>query len=105
MSKVITEERFDDIKKFLNTPVLTKPSLSYAADEFGYSRGTISLINRFDSFEEYKDWRKNSYKEYLANQMALIAEERKLVRAEIDKFNNEWYFQTKYMDERDGTRK
>jgi hypothetical protein len=96
MNRKITEERFEEIKKFLNTPILVKPSVSYVADEFGYSSGTIAAINRFDSYKEYRDWqhkRQNEYsKRYLANEMAMIAQERELAAEEIDKFNNEWFF-------------
>ena len=56
MSRKITKERFEEIKNFLNTPILVKPSIRYVADEFGYSSGTIALINRFDTYKEYKDW-------------------------------------------------
>lgn len=96
MSRKITEERFQEIKKFLNTPILVKPSVRYTADKLGYSNGTISTINRSNNYKEYKNWQKQRQnehvKDYLADEMAMIAEERRLAVEEINKFNNEWFF-------------
>lgn len=92
MNKKITEERFNEIKKFLNTPILIKPSIRYVADEFGYSSGAISLINRFDTYKKYKEWQSQHIKRYLDNEWMRMSEERKSAVEEIAKFNNEWFF-------------
>jgi hypothetical protein len=89
MNKKITEERFNEIKKFLNTPIVIKPSIKYVADEFGYSSGTISLINRFDTYKKYKEWQSRHIKRYLDNEWIRMPEERKSAVEEIAKFNNE----------------
>lgn len=96
MNRKITRERFDNIKKFLNTPILAKPSIRYVADEFGYSSGTIAQINRFDTFEEYKKYQMERIKQYdkdfLENDMRFIKQEQEKAKIDIEKFNNEWFF-------------
>lgn len=96
MSRKISRERFNNIKKFLNTPILVKPPIRYAADVFGYSSGTIALVNRFDTFEEYKKYRieriKQYDKDFLENDMKFIKQEQEKAKIEIKKFNNEWFF-------------
>ena len=92
MSKKITRERFDEIKKVLNTPILVKPTIRYVADEFCYSSGTISQINRFDTFEEYKKYQKYHMKRMIENDMRFIKQEQEKAKIGIEKFNNEWFF-------------
>lgn len=96
MSRKITSDRFCKIKKFLNTPILVNPPIRYVADKFGYSSGTVSQINRFDTFEEYKKYQTEKIKQYnsdfLANEMNYAKSERERAKKEIDKFNSEWYF-------------
>lgn len=92
MSRKITQEKFNEIKKFLNTPILTKPTIRYAAEEFGYSSGTIALINRFNTFEEYKKKQTEYYKQFLENEMRFIKQEQEKAKMDIEKFNNEWFF-------------
>ena len=50
----ITEEKFNEIKRFLATDILVKPSVRYAAEEFGYSSGTVSCINNCKDYREYR---------------------------------------------------
>ena len=96
MNRKITRERFWEIKEFLNTPILVKPSVRYVADEFGYSSGTIAQINRFDTFEEYKKYQVERLKQYdsefINNDMNYAKSERERAKEEIERFNNEWYF-------------
>lgn len=67
MNRKITEERFNEIKKFLDTPILMRPTGSFAAEEFGYSTGTIALINRSETYEQYKKYQKEHNDRYLLN--------------------------------------
>lgn len=67
MNRKITEERFNEIKEFLNTPILMRPTGSFTAEEFGYSKGTIALINRSESYEQYKKYQKEHNDRYLLN--------------------------------------
>lgn len=67
MNRKITEERFNEIKEFLDTPILMRPTGSFAADHFGYSTGTIALINRSESYEQYKKYQKEHNDRYLLN--------------------------------------
>lgn len=96
MNRKITKGRFEEIKKFINTPILVNPPIRYVADEFGYSSGTVAQINRFDTFEEYKKYqverRKQYDSEFLDNEMNYAKSERERAKGEIDRFNNEWYF-------------
>lgn len=92
MSKKITQKKFNEIKKFLNTPVLAKPAIRYVAEQFGYSAGTIALINRFNTFEKYKEYQTERLKQYLENEMRFIKQEQEKAKIEIEKFNNEWFF-------------
>lgn len=92
MNRKITEERFNEIKEFLNTPILVKPSVVYVAENFGYSTGTIAQINRFDSYKEYKDWQHQAQKRHIENEMNLLSKEGREARKEIENFNNEWFF-------------
>lgn len=92
MKKVITENIFNEIKTFLNKPILVKPSIKYTAKQFGYNSGTISLINRFNTYKDYKDWQKQHIQRYLDNEFIRIAEERQAAMKEIHDFNNEWFF-------------
>lgn len=92
MSGKITQKKFNEIKKFLNTPILAKPPIRYVAEEFGYSSGTISLINRFNTFEEYKKYQTTRVNRDLANEMLFIKQEQEKAKIDIEKFNNEWFF-------------
>lgn len=102
MSRKITKERFDRIKDFLDTPICVKPSISYVAECFGYSTGTISLINRFDNFEEYKKYqteRQNQYtRGYLENELNFQKAEIKGAKKAFDDFNSEWFFRDEESD-------
>lgn len=75
MNKKITEERFNEIKEFLNTPILMLPSSSSAAEHFGYSTGTIACINRAKNFKKYKKKQKRSNDNYLLNLLAEFEKE------------------------------
>lgn len=96
MSRKITRERFDMIKSFLETPILVKPSIRYVAECFGYSTGTISQINRFDNFEDYKKYQtesQNQYiRNYLENELSFQKAEAEAIKKEFDDFNNQWFF-------------
>lgn len=92
MNRKITKERFNEIKKFLNTPILVKPPIRYVADEFGYSSGTISLINRFNTFEEYNKYSMTRANRDLENELLFIKQEQEKAKIDIEKFNNEWFF-------------
>jgi hypothetical protein len=87
MNRKITEEKFNEIKKFLNTPILAKPAITYVAEEFGYSSGTIALINRFNTFEEYKKYRTERLKQYgrdfLENEMRFIKQEQEKTKIDM----------------------
>lgn len=89
MRKKINKDRFQEIKKFLNTPILVKPSISYVADVFGYSSGTISAINKYDNYESYKT---RQAKDCLASEIAMVSKERAAAIKEFQKFNDEWFF-------------
>lgn len=97
MTRKITEQRFNEIKEFLDTPILVKPPIRYVAKSFGYSPGTIARINRFNTHKEYQDYereRQKKYtKDYLENEMNFLKAEVEQQKKEIEKFNNEWYFQ------------
>ncbi len=67
MNRKITEERFNEIKEFLNTPILMRPSGAFAADHFGYSTGTIASINRAKDYKSYKKYQKEHNDKYLLN--------------------------------------
>lgn len=94
--KKITKERFGMIKNFLETPILVKPSIRYVAEYFGYSSGTITQINRFDNFGEYKKYqteRQNQYtRNYLENELNFQKAEAEATKQAFDDFNNEWFF-------------
>lgn len=96
MSRKITRKRFDSIKNFLETPICVKPSITYVAESFGYSSGTIALINRFDNFEEYKKYqteRQNQFiRDHLENELNFQKAEAEAAKKEIDGFNSEWFF-------------
>lgn len=96
MNRKITKEKFDEIKRFLNTPILINPPIRYVADEFGYSSGTVAQINRFGTFEEYKKYQieriKKYDREFISNDMRFMEQEREKAKQDIEKFNNEWYF-------------
>ena len=99
MNRKITEEKFNEIKEFLNTPILAKPTIRYTAEEFGYSSGTIAQINRFNTFEEYKKNQTERLKQYdrefLENEMRFIKQEQEKAKMDIEKFNDEWFFGSK----------
>ena len=96
MSRKITEQKFNEIKEFLNTPILVKPSIRHVAKSFGYSSGTIARINRFNTHKEYKDYereRQKKYtKDYLENEINASKVEAEQIKKGIEEFNNEWYF-------------
>lgn len=97
MTRKITEQRFNEIKEFLDTPILVKPPIRYVADHFGYSSGTITKINRFNTHKEYQDYERERQKkyinDYLENAMNASKAEAEQQKKEIEEFNNEWYFQ------------
>lgn len=90
MSRKITEQKFNEIKEFLNTPILVKPPIRYVADRFGYSSSTVSLINRFNTYKEYQNRYLN---DYIQNEINASKAEAEQIKKEIEEFNNEWYFQ------------
>ena len=98
MTRKISEQRFNEIKEFLDTPILVKPSIRYVAENFGYSSGTIAKINRFNIYKEYKDYERERMKkytinDYLENEINALKAEAEQQKREIEEFNNEWYFQ------------
>lgn len=96
MNRKITEQRFNEIKEFLDTPILVKPPIRYVAESFGYSSGTIAKINRFNTHKEYLDYERERQKkytnDYLENEMNFSKAEAEQQKKEIEEFNNEWYF-------------
>lgn len=97
MSRKITEQKFNEIKEFLSTPILVKPPIRYVAESFGYSSGTIATINRFSSYKEYKNYQHQRYdehlKNFLDNEIDYLKSEREKAKKEIRDFNNEWFFE------------
>lgn len=95
----ITEDKFNEIKKILDTPILTYPSVSQIAKGIGYSTGTVAAIKKADSFNDYKarqrEYQRNYTRKLLNSEVAMISEERKKGIEEVKRFNNEWYFEGK----------
>lgn len=52
-----------------------RPTGSFTAEEFGYSKGTIALINRSESYEQYKKYQKEHNDRYLLNLLEKFEEE------------------------------
>lgn len=95
MNKTITKQLFKEIKKCLDRPILMKPSVTYVANKYNYSTGTISIINNSKNYKDYKKRVKRYRMNWLNSHMEMtagISEERKRAIKEIEDFNNEWFF-------------
>lgn len=88
----ITEERFNEIKKFLNTPVEILPSISYVAESFGYSSGTISRINQCETFAQYKQSQLEALGRRADNGVRPKKYKPKRAKNVYEEFNDEWFF-------------
>lgn len=88
----ITEERFNEIKKFLNTPVKILPSIRYVAESFGYSSGTISRINQCDTFAQYKQYQLEALGRRVDNDIRATRHRAKRAKSVYEEFNDEWFF-------------
>lgn len=84
----ITEERFNEIKKFLNTPVETLPSVRYVAESFGYSPSTISKINQCKTFAQYKHFQGRRVDDDIRATRRMA----KRAKSVYEEFNDEWFF-------------